>query len=248
MVTNDIFDLIGPEEEKEPEQETLPVVKVESTDLLIHEAQEAGVAIPEEKVAAIVAYMDRAKHGHQAALPMKCKRTCPFKNMCPLVEQDLQLPLGKACPVEKALVGQWVGRTVQALDIDVDNPEQAVDLDMVYELAGLELIRMRAANHMSDDPALVSEKIVGYSPQGQPIYDEKPKGALLILERHSKIVNKLREQLVATRKSQIQAGKFAGDLSVRSAGLAKKAREKAAARAASRKAAQAEEAEFEVKE
>jgi hypothetical protein len=152
------------------------------------------------------------------------------------------------CPSEKAMIDMWVRKTVTSLDIDPTDPEQAVDMDMVYELAAIELLRMRAAFHLQQEPELVSEKIVGYSPQGQPIYDDKPSMALLILERQSKTVGKLREALLATRKAQAQAGQVASDHSVRTANVVAKAREKLRERREAQKVNravdEAEEAEF----
>ena len=55
---------------------------------------------------------------------------------------------------------------------------------------------------------------------------------MLILEKYSKVVNKLREQLLATRKSQAQAGQLAGDVSVRTANIMSRAKKIAEARRA----------------
>ena len=220
---------------EEPVQEKAikPVLANINESSLIKLAESAGVTVPKEKYGVIEHFMVRAQHGHQAALPMKCKENlCPFIGMCPLEQAKLDLPTGKDCPVEQALIQMWVNKTMDALNIDPTDPEFSVDVDMVYELAGMELLRMRAGHHMSTDPALVEEKIVGYSPQGQPIYDEKPKIALLILEKYSKVVNKLREQLLATRKSQAQAGQLAGDVSVRTANIMARAKKIAEARRA----------------
>jgi hypothetical protein len=208
---------------QEPKQETSLAVNQDS--FLMEAMGRAGVAVPMEKTRLLQGFMNKSARGHQSALPMKCKGTeCPFLHWCPLYAASIQLPTGKSCPVEEALIEKWVHKNAEALEIDPDDPEHAVDLEMVYELAGLELIRMRAANHLAEKSSLVEEKIVGYSPQGDPIYDEKPAMSLLILEKNSKLVSKIREQLVATRRAQIQAGKFAGDPSIKAASMMEKAR------------------------
>jgi len=225
----------GDSTKDEPIQEksTEAVVSDITKNSLVKLSESAGVTVPKEKYEIIEKFMARAQYGHQAALPMKCKgKLCPFIGMCPLEQAELELPVGKDCPVEQALIQMWVNKTINALNIDPTDPEFSVDIDMIYELAGMELLRMRAGHHMSIDPSLVEEKIVGYSPQGQPIYDEKPKIALLILEKYSKVVNKLREQLLATRKSQAQAGQLAGDVSVRTANIMARAKKIAEARRA----------------
>lgn len=149
---------------------------------------------------------------------------CPFLSMCVLHQVGAELPYGKTCPIEGALIEQWVKKTIIALGIDPNSSEYAVDMDMVYELAGMELIRMRAGYHLSMDGSLVEEKIVGYSPQGDPIYDEKPRVSLLVLEKYSKVISKLREQLLATRKAQAQAGQIASDPSIRTANIMARAK------------------------
>ena len=197
-----------------------------SAGFLIDAAKKAGVSVPADKLSIIQNFMDRAKFGHQSALPMICKgRDCPILEMCPLYEAGLPLPIKKICPVESAVIAQWVNRTMTSLNIDPNEPEFAVDMDMVYELAGYELLRMRLASSLSTDPEVSKEVIVGYSPQGDPIYDIKPNMSLLMLEKYSKVVGKLRDALVATRKSQAQVGKLAGDGSIRAANIMAKARE-----------------------
>ena len=232
--------------EKKEEEKITDLVPLASTEnLLVKTMHEAGIAVPKEKLDIIEGFMARAHYGHQAVLPMKCKgEQCHFIGMCPLAQASLELPVGKNCPVEKALLETWVNKTVFALNIDPTDPEFSVDLDMVYELAGMELLRMRASHHLSIDPSLVEEKVVGYSPQGQPIYDEKPKVSLLILEKYSKVVNKLREQLLATRKAQAQAGQMAGDISVRTANIMERARKLAEVR---RAGGSIKDADFEIK-
>lgn len=216
--------------ENEVEQKALqPISKVETgivtSNPLTRLANEVGALIPVEKLSIIDKFMERAKYGHQASLPLICKGVaCPFLRMCPLYQIEAKLPLEKACPVEGALIEQWVQRTIKALNIDPANDEYAVDMDMIYELAGMELIRMRAGYHLSIDGSLVEEKIVGYSPQGDPIYDEKPRVSLLILEKYSKVISKLREQLLATRKAQAQVGQISSDPSVRTANIMAKAK------------------------
>ena len=243
----DLSGLPKKEPDEKVEESITDIVPLASTDnLLVKTMHEAGISVPKEKLEVIEGFMARAHYGHQAVLPMKCKgQQCNFIGMCPLAQAKLDLPVGKNCPVEKALLETWVSKTLTALNIDPADPEFSVDLDMVYELAGMELLRMRASHHLATDPSLVEEKVVGYSPQGQPIYDEKPKVSLLILEKYSKVVNKLREQLLATRKAQAQAGQMAGDVSVRTANIMEKARKLAELRRAGKSV---QDAEFEVKE
>ena len=248
----DPFDMPSPkkaeskEEIETPDKEANVVLSADASNPLVEHAQEAGVFLTKNSMEVLDKFYHRAKYGHQGAMPMRCKaEKCRFINMCPLAEAGEKLPLNKRCPVEGALVDIWAGKLITSLEIEVDNPDYAVDLDMVYELAGLELIRNRAAVHLSDNPELFNEKIVGYSPQGDPIYDDKPNLSLLILEKYGKRVDKLRDQLLATRHAQPKLGKLASDNSVRASNIKEKARKIAESR---RKGDNLTDADFTVKE
>lgn len=230
--TPSIFDMPADDLEKVVEQEkkdneSKEVVKIDTKDeALVKSAEEAGMTITSEKTVKILAqFVERQKHGHQGAMSMTCKGTkCSYLSMCPLHEAGEKLPVNKRCPVENILIQMWSAKFIQALGIDMDDPEYAIDMDMVYELAGLELIRNRAACKLSDEPDIFKRDITAFSPQGAPIYDDKPNMALLILERYGKRVDKLREQLIATRQAQAKIGKISGDSSVKAARLAARAK------------------------
>lgn len=251
MSSFDPFDILPdqPEDEETPpkkEEKKADLVPADKNNPLVEHAAKAGVFLTKNNKEVVDQFFQRAKYGHQGAMPMMCKGTkCRFISMCPLAEAGEKLPLAKRCPVEGALVEIWASKLIDALDIDPNDPDYAVDMDMVYELAGLELIRNRAAVHMSDEPDLFKEKIVGYSPQGEPIYDDKLNLSLTILEKYGKRVDKLRDQLIATRQSQAKLGKLQSDSSVRAANIKERARKIAEARRAGEKI---QDADFTVKE
>ena len=227
----DDFFSLQPEPIKEkPEQalQNVPTLpnSVSSESILSIAAKEAGCEITtKEQLEILDKFIDDTKYGHSASLPMFCKGgSCPFFSICPLEKAKIKLPVGKPCPVERSIMAKWISDNITALGINPDNPEDAVDMNMIAELAGMELIRYRAAWHLSKEPELVEMRVVGYSPQGEPIYDEKPRMSLLILEKYAKVMGKLRDQLLATRRSQAQVGKISNDLSVRAANMQEKAR------------------------
>ena len=218
---------------EEREQVDVPALYSDSapTNALIKASMDVGINLSEQDMAELKSFMASSKYGHQSSLSMKCTGIkCDFYEICPLKKINAELPIGKQCPVENALIEQWVSMYFASLGLDKEDPGNSIEVHMVYELAGLELLRRRAANELSKDSSLVKNMIVGYSPQGEPIYDDKPAQALLILERHSKIVNKLRESLLATPKSAAQAGQINSDVSTRTANILKKTRAIVAAR------------------
>jgi len=234
-------------EEEKPQSQELEIpspIDESSASLLVSMSEQVGIQIPSDKLHILEGFMNAAKYGHQAALPMKCMgEKCSILDLCPLKKINAALPVTHNCPVEFSLIQQWVDGYVKALDIDPTDEEHAIDMHMVYEAAGLELLRMRTAHHLSKDPEVVTEKIVGWSPTNKPIFDDKPSPALLILEKQAKIMNKLRESLLATRRSQAQVGHMAGDISIKTANVMAKARELAERR---RKGGSIQDAEYEV--
>lgn len=229
---------------KEPDKAL--VAPVVTNNPLVTAVSAAGMNPTAEQIKVLDTFMDRAAQGHQSALPMRCQgMNCPLLNICPLHKAKMELPIKQPCPVEESVMAQWVGIHMSALDIDPSDPANAVDVNMVFELAGLEMLRYRAAWHLSVEPTLVEERIVGYSPQGEPIYDERPRMALLILEKYAKVIGKIREQLLATRRAQAQVGRVNTDVSVRGANMLTKAREIAERR---RQGGKIEDADYSVQD
>lgn len=151
------------------------------------------------------------------------------------------------CPVEDTIINLWVSKHLQSLGItDIDDPAHSFDMDMLYELAGQELIRWRCSVHLSDSPALVENKVTGYSMNGDAIFEDVINPVLDVMERAGRNIAKIREALVATRESQLRIGQTMADPTQKAAALREKAKQIAAQR---RNAAETiKEAEFNVKE
>jgi hypothetical protein len=217
---------------------------------------------PEAK-AATVRFLDKNSRGFVGGLAMLCRGRgvvderhpgkmevdqCPILEVCPIAEAGDPFPLNKPCPFEQSLVQIWVNKHLTALGIeDFDSPENSFDLDLLYELAGHELLKWKAAQHLAHSGRIVEERQVAAGLQGDQIFGEVMSPALEAIDIQSKITMKLREALLATRKAQIQAGKDMGDPSRKTAELARKAKEKAQSRLKIQRE-NIEDAEFEVKE
>jgi hypothetical protein len=201
--------------------------------------------LPEKSKNIIRDFIDRSSRGFVGSIPMLCDGPqCPFLSACPLASAGADLPLKERCPVEDSIVATWVSKHLEALGIeDVDDPAFSFDMDMLYELAGQELIRWRCSVHLSDDPKLVSREQVGGTVQGEPIFADVINPVLEIMEKAGKNVAKIREALVATRKAQLTAGQDLTDPTQRAAEL------KAKAEAVKKKRLEnLKNAEYEVKE
>lgn len=201
----------------------------------IHNAEQAIISaaetltpdLSEEGKNVLKNFILRNSRGFAGAMPMMCKGPqCPFVHACPLYEANSKLPMGQRCPVEESIVYMWVNKHLHALGIEnVDSPENSFDMDMLYELAGQELIRWRCGAYMSKNPDIVENKLIAETIQGTPIFADVMNPVIDAMERAGKNVAKIRDALLATRKAQITAGQVAIDATQKAAELRKKAAE-----------------------
>lgn len=177
-------------------------------------------------------FVESTSRGFAGSMTMICSgKNCPFLSACVIDKVGGTLPIGKRCPLEASIVTMWINKHLKMLGIDnPEDPAHSFDMDMLYELAGQELIKWRCANHLSKESALVTNQQVGADINGEPIFADVINPVLDVLERAGKNVAKIREALVATRSAQIQAGHIAVDATQKAADLRAKAKEIAEAR------------------
>jgi len=204
-------------------------VPIDATAFLFETLQRYEIEVPAEAGPLFKRYLQRAVRGHAGALPAICQgENCPFLQHCWIRQineeagTQLPYPVGKACPQEVAVLEATIVKLAQLLGLDPGDPSSAEQMELIYELAAHELLRTRVAYYLAENPQLFSREVVGYSQQGVPIFDVKINPALLATERLSKLVAKLREQLLATPKAQAQAGKALADPSTKAAELRKR--------------------------
>jgi hypothetical protein len=187
--------------------------------------EENGTGLSKEGIDVISSFIENTTRGYVGSLGMVCKgASCPFVGACPLNKIGSKLPIGKVCPVECSIVTMWINKHLKALGIEnPDDPVHSFDMDMLYELAGQELIRWRCSVHLSDNPRLVSNQQVGATQQGEPIFADVINPVLDVMERAGKNIAKIRDALVATRQAQIKAGQVTTDPTQRAAELREKA-------------------------
>jgi len=161
-----------------------------------------------------------------SASAIKCKGlSCVLVDICPLNGTDDPFPIGMRCPFMSSLVQMWVNKHLLAMGIeDHALPEYSYDMDMLYELAGQELIRWQAAQQLASKGTLVEERKIGATISGDELFGEVVSPLIEVIDTQSKIIMRIRDALLGTRKAQIQAGRDAGDSSRRSTELADRAR------------------------
>ena len=189
---------------QEPEETQVPAVVQNS--YLVQTLQETLELTPEQ-VEGLNSYMVKARLGMSMQMaPLICNDKCPFKKKCPIVQQKLPLPFGKPCPVEIAVMKQYRDELTFSLGIDAESPGAAFDRKLLDDLAFIHMIKMRLGIEMSEtDPDVAKEKVVGYSPQGAPVYGTVTNPRLSVLEKLMKLEKQIMSELMATRRAKFQA-------------------------------------------
>lgn len=187
--------------------------------------EENGTNLSQEGIDVLNSFIENTTRGYVGSLGMVCRgSSCPFVSACPLNKIGSKLPVGKICPVECSIVTMWINKHLKALGIEnPDDPVHSFDMDMLYELAGQELIRWRCSVHLSDNPKLVSNQQVGATQQGEPIFADVINPVLDVMEKAGKNIGRIRDALVATRQAQVKAGQVTTDPTQRAAELREKA-------------------------
>lgn len=191
------------------------IVKGIANELISESETISGKELDQAGRDEIIKFVSNISRGPFTYMPMICKGAeCYFYNVCPLQKANSELPVGKACPVEHAAMKSWISKHIEALGIeDPNSPEHSFDMDMLFELAGQELIRWRCSVHLSEKPELIEEKQVGSSVTGDPIYAEVINPVLDVMEKAGYNVRKLRESLLATRAAKLKLTQTTNDSS-----------------------------------
>lgn len=189
--------------------------------------EESKLPLSAESKQILAKFVENASRGFVSVMPMVCRgESCPYITSCPLKAAGSKLPVSKRCPVEDTIASIQVSKHLSALNIEnVDDPSHSFDVDMLCELAGLELLRWRCGVELAKNPKLIITEMVGATLEGEAIYMDKPAPIIDVMERTSKHIAKLRDALVATRKAQLEAGQDISDVSQRAADLRQKAEE-----------------------
>lgn len=209
----------------DPKPGEMTLIKNHAVSTLVDTAEAGVKKLSDEEKQVLSKFVENTSRGFAASLGMICKGPkCPFLSACPINEIGGTLPIDRRCPVESSIVTLWVNKHLKSLGIDnPDDPIHSFDMDMLYELAGQELIRWRCSVHLSDKPLLVENKLVGYSNDSQPIFADVINPVLEVMERAGRNILKIREALVATREAQVKAGQVASDPTLRASELREKA-------------------------
>ncbi len=133
---------------------------------------------------------------------------CPYAAVCPL-QQTGDAPVGYACPIEGAIVIEFVNNYTREFGVDENN---LVEMSSVRDLVDLEIQYMRSKKILAQEH-FIQENPVGVDADGDIVlrkelhqaveYDDK------ILRRKEKILN----AFLATREARNKAGQGTADAS-----------------------------------
>jgi hypothetical protein len=143
--------------------------------------------------------------GSHATIPLHCKgKACYMAVHCPLLTMGV-IPedmVGKPCPVEAHLMEVWANKIMSELKID---PNNLIESAMARELARAEIYQLRASNRLAMED-FVADQCMGVDEKGAPVYRKELHVAAQWEDMIIKRTMKMREALLATRKSIAEAG------------------------------------------
>ena len=99
----------------------------------------------------------RTRSAMFTSIPMKCRgKDCPLADSCILLAKGIE-PLGKKCPIELAMVSDFMQNIMSDLNVDPDN---LVEVAMVRDLVDNEVQHVRKS-HLLGKEDLIQENIIG---------------------------------------------------------------------------------------
>lgn len=166
-----------------------------------------NIKIPEDRIPQLVRSLRTLNKNYiRYSSPMICKGPkCPLKR-CPMQIAGIA-PIGSSCPIELMLVDQWEKEYIDDLDVD---SQSKVELDMVRDMIEADLIDWRASHEIAED-GLFDWVAVGVSEKGKPVLQKTESISLGLKLKFKARKDRLREDLMATRKIRAKHGLIKND-------------------------------------
>lgn len=142
------------------------------------------------------------KHGMYASIPIICRgEYCPYKDNCALYREDLA-PVNEKCPLEIAAIQDLTERYCKELNIDDEDPFQAIDVMMVKDLVDLDISMLRCDNKMAVTADYIIENVVGVTDNYESITRVELNPILEFKEKLRTMKFKTLQLLNSTRKDK----------------------------------------------
>lgn len=142
------------------------------------------------------------KHGMYASIPIICRgESCPYRDNCPLFAEGFA-PEGEKCPLEIAAIQDLTERYCTELNIDVEDPYQAIDVMMVKDLVDIDISMLRCDNKMAVTADFIVENVVGVTDNFESITRQELNPILEFKEKLRTMKFKTLQLLNSTRKDK----------------------------------------------
>ena len=126
---------------------------------------------------------------------------CYAAERCPIQKAGVA-PISHACPVELMLMDQWEDDYINDLGVD---KQSKIEIDLVRDMVESDLIDWRASHEIARG-GLFDWNAVGMSEDNKPIYRKEEAVAIGIKLKFKARKDRIREDLMATRKMRAKFG------------------------------------------
>lgn len=187
------------------------LIKVDRAAPLVNKIpQETSVS--EKQAASIAKYISNMRYGVTAVAPLTCKgEDCIFASKCPLLKNELPVPIGENCPVEETLLEIWIADFIRDSGMNPDTIDSYHKM-LLHELANHQLLESRASQELADNPQIQQRIVVGKDDRtGEPLYSYQLNNLVHFMEKNRKQKLAILKELIATQKSRIEAGRTTMD-------------------------------------
>lgn len=203
-----------------------PVVKDDAGSIVISKLSTSTKVSVAQKMQ-VEEYMDKMRYGITGIAALTCQDDeCPYYSKCPLVRAQIQRPTGQDCPVEAGLMEQWLTQFVQASGNELEGLS-AYDHLVIQDIAYQQLLEVRAAMELADNPNIQVRTFMGHDPQdGAPMFTYQLNNLVTFREKSNKMKMKLLRELIATAKAKSEEERGNRDRSSETAERLKRIEEK----------------------
>lgn len=126
---------------------------------------------------------------------------CYACDRCPIQKAGVA-PISHPCPIELMLIDQWEDDYIEDLGVD---KQSKVEVDMVRDMIESDLIDWRASHELART-GLFDWNAIGMTEDGKPIYRKEEAVAIGIKLKFKARKDRIREDLMATRKMRAKFG------------------------------------------
>lgn len=143
-----------------------------------------------------------SKNNLKVCGPLTCLGPKCYANArCPIQSAGVA-PIGHPCCIELMLIDQWEDEYLNDLNVD---KQSKIELDMIRDMIEADLIDWRASHELANS-GLFDWNAIGMTDAGKPIYRKEEAVAIGIKLKFKARKDKLREDLMATRKVKAKFG------------------------------------------